>query len=164
VSWLKSTNICRTHLRNAQLESQYGRILVLPKRYNAVTGQALQRELDLVVAVLFDAPIVPATCFKIVEHQLHISGRRVVASTPNFLTDPDTVETLIHNVQHGVWSCFLLQTGYEENKCQHSFLVVRWVYEQTAERVSCFTWTTRDAYELIHAFESILERGRVRLV
>lgn len=149
------------HLRNVKLENEYGEAIILPQQNDAAAGSILQRQLDTVRAVVFEAPCVPIAGFTVEDHRLHISGESVYLYAD--VTD-DQAESM--NTQQHLWSCFLLRT---HDWAGSTILLCRWVDEQTAERFSCFN-PLKDIrldshkFEDISFFETSGEVRRVRLI
>ena len=143
----------RSLLRNARLESLSEQTVVSSTLYK----NNIQRELDTVTLIQFEAPMIPAASFERVKSpwadsdsdeddyvnliNFQVSGRRVYRNTyPGIYP----FERLIENVRRGLWLCLVLCTGrcseegraYEE---QSFVLVVRLKADQmTAERVGSF--------------------------
>jgi hypothetical protein len=99
----------------------------------------LQQKLDAVMLVQFEAAMIPAINFSVVEQDLAVCGevvRRFYSCTH---------DRVVANVQRGLWSCLMLCDGkekllYKEEYDSISVLIVCWKADQvTAERVGSFT-------------------------
>lgn len=142
------------HLRNVQLENKSGEALELPEHIDAASAPILQRQLDTVKAIVFEAPCLPITGYTVDSHHAHIFDERVYLCGD--ITDHD-VELM--NAQQGLWSCFLLGTHVQGGAIT---LLCRWVDGQTAERSFCLATSLHDG--LVRLFETCAEVRRVRLI
>jgi hypothetical protein len=142
----------RPFLRGAHLEASSGQTVVS----SALYSRDLHLELDTVTLIQFEAPMIPAASFAIMENRSADSnhdakcaesdnfgdcGRRIY---PNSYPDRHRFQQLIENVQSGKWSCLVLCAGRiseegEEEEYSIFVLVVRWEADQvTAERMDSF--------------------------
>lgn len=153
-------------MRNVQLENEFGEAVILPERIEAASGSILQRQLDTVKAIVFEAPCLPVTSFTVEDRRIHISGlwfrlwRGVTV---------DMAESM--NAQQGIWSCFLLRTSNSgvDNRGvtklgDSTVLICRWVDEDTAERFAQFNTGRSFCHGDIDSFETHGEMRRVRLI
>jgi hypothetical protein len=143
-------------VRQVQLETSSGHIVTSSASHQSKTVD--QSELDTVILIQFDAPMILADslsiadeqlidtgfdCSSIVEgHKLKVSGHPMIR---NRHPDIHTLDKLIENVQHGIWSCFTLGVGRcslgadDDEHYSQFVLVVCWEADHlTAERVGSF--------------------------
>ncbi|KAH7393814.1 heterokaryon incompatibility protein-domain-containing protein [Phaeosphaeria sp. MPI-PUGE-AT-0046c] len=127
VKW-KQRNVSQDHipLRHVRLENQASEIIILPEQPNATSGPDLQRTLSTVVAVMFEAPVIPAT-YDAGEYTWNL-GKWL---------PPDIDKFLLPNLQQGLWSCFVLFKSEEDSR-EYAVLLCRWIDGQSAERLACF--------------------------
>jgi hypothetical protein len=120
--WIRSIREARhqSFLRNVRLESASAQVVASSILYNDNT----QHQLDTVTLIQFEAPTVPFASFSITEpdligtdlaasnlaegYQFKVAGRTLFR---NRHPDIFTFESLIENVQIGIWSCFMLCAG-----------------------------------------------------
>jgi hypothetical protein len=113
--FIRSIREARHHsfLRNARLESCSGQIVLSSELYEV----NIQHELDTVTLIQFEAPMIPAASFSIIEDQLadtgsdnssyaeglkfRVAGRRLYRDR---YPDIYTFDQLIENVRKGIWS------------------------------------------------------------
>lgn len=147
-------------LRHVRLESQASETLKLPDQSNTASGLDLQKQLNTVVAVIFEAPMFIATY--VVQGDLGPSiGSQSLDLEP--WVPSDVRRSFLNNVQQGLWSCFVI---LEQQDCGYPdlfVLVCRWKDEQTAERLGCFIMSTLDEEDL-DSLVACLESRHVRLI
>jgi hypothetical protein len=114
----------------------------------------IQHELDTVTLIQFEAPMIPAASFSIIEDQsgfdnytnaeglkFKFAGRALFRYR---YPDIYTFDQLIENVRKGIWSCFMLCAGRYTKEgpdvlYSRFVLVVRWEADQvSAERIGSF--------------------------
>jgi hypothetical protein len=148
-----------TDIRNFELQNRSGEQVHLRER-----NGLFQRDLDSVVAVLFDAPFLPVTCFRLIDDELCVIDQSL--ELMRFEFSPDVAHSLLPNLLQGVWSCIVLEpfnSSGADNWRAFSILQVSWTDKQSAERLGCFP-SMPLSIEEVHEFESMTYMRRVSLV
>jgi hypothetical protein len=158
-----SRQICHAEyqcfLRQAQLYSSSGQMVVSPALWESGNNDKIQQELDMVTQIQFKAPMVPADSFSFTEHPLvdeesddssaNIFKLRVAGRLVRLFDRPGlyTCDILIENVRKSIWSCFMLcaegwnqEFDDDDDLYSRFVLVVRLKEDQsTAERIGAFS-------------------------
>jgi len=141
----------RIFLRRVQLESSPGEVVELPTSWEAGDREEIQRALDTVTGIQFEAPMILADCISITGYQpveedhegstdqdadfrmFRVCGRSLARwENPG----ADVLNDLIKNVRKGIWSCLVLHTRKLSWTIDSFVLVVQWEEDQvTAERI-----------------------------
>jgi hypothetical protein len=160
--WIRSIHESRHRpfLRNAQLESSSGQVVVSSALYK----DQIQEQLDTVTLIQFEEPVIPAASFSILEGQIFVPysdcrsysellklkvAGRLIGLSRNRYPHIDTADQFIENLRKGIWSCLMLCAGRcskrqdeeedEDEQYSRYVLVVRWDADQvTAERIDSF--------------------------
>lgn len=150
--WYPLTRSNHAYLRNVFLEPKSGARLDLPDQ-----GCDFQYASDEVKAVIFEAPIVPASHFSVDDKVLHVFG----GDCTHVTSRKAELKSLLRDLQLGIYSCVLLLSG--EGKDDAVILLVKWLDETTAERLHCSPVYKIHGAEF-EAFTEIMEIRRIRLV
>ncbi|KAH7078125.1 heterokaryon incompatibility protein-domain-containing protein [Paraphoma chrysanthemicola] len=146
--------ILTSYIENVVLEDSADKRFGLLELSHCESGTELQSKLDSVKTLIFTAPII--LCVPVDGFYIEVGNKRC-----SYLRFPEWARLkLAHKVEQGTWSCVCLK-----KKNYLYILVVAWVDEHTAERltgfdVGTFGWPDEEYDRYIGS----LERRRIRLI
>jgi hypothetical protein len=161
-------------LRDVQFEGQDGKTLEPTITSDSLSSRDnLQQALDTVIAILFDALVLPARFFQRKEPKC-AGGMDISAANYNFAgrkewTCPHSsfqdMEVVIKNFNSGIWSPLLLGKHGTPERHRRFILIVQWKDVSTAERLApMFIESSDDEDAVLRPLEEGLEWRRVRLI